>query len=286
MGYITRNNPERREGSTLNKLNKTVLMVEDDHTHRVLMDKILKECEFETVQAENGVIALSKIDAGQHFDLIIMDWDMPELDGLETAKAIRIREVKEGNGHTPIIAFTANRNAGDREKCLAAGMDAYLPKDVWLPKWRATLIDNLQSLMDGNLDMADFKSETAVPPPAQTGFDLDAFDMQALEQSIALLKNEIAIAVDEYLEDAAAYIRDIREGVESGDAEKAACGSHPLKSNSKGFGLTAVSQLAEAINTKTRNGDLNGVADLLGQLQEAFKRAEKKLRETIKNTGY
>ena len=120
----------------------------------------------------------------------------------------------------------------------------------------------------------------------QGNFDVNAFDAQALGQSAALLKDEFPIAVEEYLEDAAGYIRDIQAGLEDGDAEKAARGSHPLKSNSKSFGLTAVSHIAETINKKTREGQMDGVEDLLSQLQEAFVQAEKKLREAVKRTGY
>lgn len=272
-----------------NRGEKTILVVEDDRTHRALMDKILKECGFKTVQAENGIIALSKIEAGQHFDLIIMDWDMPEMDGLETTRKIRARDMELGTAHTPIIAFTARRDSGDQKQCLAAGMDAYLPKDVWMPKWRSTLVDSLQGLIAGHFDLQDFDNAPAntMRDESKKDFDLDAFDLQALEQSATLLKEELAIAVDEYLEDAAAYIRDIKDGLDNGDAEKAARGSHPLKSNSKGFGLTTVSQIAEAINKQTRDGgNLEGVESLLAQLQEAFKRAEKKLRDTIRNAGY
>lgn len=285
MSDVETSEPQNKEMSEFNRAEKTILVVEDDRTHRALMEKILKDCDFQAISAENGIIALSKIDAGQHFDLIIMDWDMPEMDGLETVKEIRKREVRSGEARIPVIAFTSNRDPGDREQCLAAGMDAYLPKDVWMPKWQDTLVDKLQGLIAGNFDMGDFADESPTQN-AQTKFDLDAFDLQMLEQSAALLKDELAIAVDEYLEDAAAYIRDIRAGLESGDAEKAARGSHPLKSNSKGFGLTAVSQIAEAINEKTRAGQLDGVESLLPQLQEAFHRAEKKLHEFIKRAGY
>ncbi len=261
---------------------KVILVVEDDRTHRTLMDTILKACAFYTVQAENGIVALSKIEAGEHFDLILMDWDMPELDGLETVKAIRAQEIQSGKPHTPVIAFTSNRQPGDREKCLAAGMDAYLPKDVWMPRWRDTLIDNLQGLICGEFELSDFDEAVPPPPKPKERNQLDHFDLQALEQCVSLLKNEFPIAVDEYLEDAAAYIRDIKDGLKNGNAEKAARGSHPLKSNSKGFGLMAVSQLAEAINTITRAGSLDGVEALLSQLEDAFSLAEKKLRETIK----
>lgn len=260
---------------------KRILVVEDDRTHRALMNKILEQCEFQTETAENGIIALSKIDKGDDFDLILMDWDMPELDGLETTKQIRAREIKNTAPRTPIIAFTSNRQPEDREQCLAAGMDAYLPKDVWMPNWNATLINNLQGLIAGNFELSDF--EDATPAKKQSeDFETDLFDIQTLEQTAALLKNDLAIAVEEYLEDAAAYIRDIQEGLEEQDADKAARGSHPLKSNSKGFGLISMSHIAEAINTHARAGNISAINTLLPQLQKAFDRAEKKLRETMK----
>lgn len=267
---------------------KVILVVEDDRTHRNLMQEILKECAFEVEVAENGAIALSRLESGQVFDLVLMDWDMPEMNGLEATRAIRAYEVRMGLAHTPVIAFTSNRNPGDREQCLAAGMDAYLPKDVWLPKWRPVLIDNLQGLITGNLDMTDFSapSKPKVREVSAKDFDLEAFDIQTLEQSADLLKEEFPIAVEEYLEDASAYIRDIGEGLEKNDAEKAARGSHPLKSNSKSFGLIAVSEIAEAINRDARKGKLESTKTLLPQLEEAFNRAEKKLRETMGYAGY
>lgn len=260
---------------------KRVLVVEDDRTHRTLMEKILKESGFNAAQAENGIVALSRLDTGEYFDLIIMDWDMPALDGLATVREIRAREIRDGRPRTPVLAFTARQDPGDRESCIAAGMDAYLPKDVWMPKWRATLIENLQNLIKGNFN-AGSAYEGAAADGGSADINPDALDMSTLEQTAALLKGEFAIAVDEYLEDTAAYIRNIVEGFEAGDAEKVARASHPLKSNSKGFGLTAVSQIAEAINDRARHGDLEASAPLAPQLQEAFRRAEKILRAMVR----
>lgn len=286
MNTVENINKNTKTAPVFNREDKVILVVEDDRTHRNLMEKILRECKFRTVPAENGLIALCKIDSGQKFDLIIMDWDMPELNGLETVKEIRGQERTQGKPHTPVIAFTAHRQPGDREKCIAAGMDAYLPKDVWMPKWRATLMDNLQGLIAGDFEVANFEEEGNTDTHRERHFDLEAFDMQTLEQAAALLKNELPIAIEEYLEDAAAYIQDIREGVENGDAEKAAHGSHPLKSNSKSFGLIAVSQIAEAINEISRKGSLDGVESYLAQLQDAFNNAEKKLQQAVKSAGF
>lgn len=272
---------------------RTILVVEDDRTHRSLMLKILKECDFSAIPAENGYAALAKLETGQRFDLIIMDWDMPELDGLETVREIRRRQTKNKTPHVPVIAFTANRRPGDRERCLAAGMDAYLPKDVWMPRWRQTLIDNLQGLISGTFSADDFGGAPANAPGEEenTASGLDSFDAQALEQSAALLKDDLLIAVEEYLEDAAAYIRDIREGLEDGNAEKVARGSHPLKSNSKGFGLMAVSRIAESINAlaekaKRKEGTLESAGFMLPSLQEAFYKAEKHLRDMLRKRGF
>ncbi|MDB2683204.1 response regulator [Alphaproteobacteria bacterium] len=267
-----------RDPVSLNE--KTVLVVEDDRSHRTLMDKILKSFGVQTFQAENGFVALSKVDTGQHFDLIILDLDMPELDGFETAKAIRLREVKEGKPRVPVIAFTAHRKLEDKENCLAAGMDAYLPKDVFLPKWRQTLMDNLQGLIAGNFDLKDFgdQGQDEMQENPQD-FDLEAFDEQIFEQSAKLLKDELEIAIEEYLEDAAAYIRDIEAGVEESDPDKAQRGSHPLKSNSKGFGLIAVAEIAEAIHTACMNTEDK---DEALQKTAAFAIGKKNLKHALK----
>lgn len=260
-----------------------VMVVEDDRTHRTLMDNILRECGFKTALAENGIVALSKIRGDQDFDLIIMDWDMPELNGLDTVREIRRREVKDDMPHIPVIAFTSNRNPGDREQCIAAGMDAYLPKDVWLPQWRSTLIDNLQGLVARDFCIRDFD---AMRENNDDQTDPKLIDFQILEQSASLLKGEFAIAIDEYLEDAAAYIRDIKEGLENNDPLQVARGSHPLKSNSRSFGLMAVSDLAETINRSSREGQLEPIKSMLPLLQRAFQHAEDVLRKFVKRAGY
>lgn len=268
---------------------KSVLIVEDDRTHRALMNNILQECSFRTSLAENGYVALARLNAGEQFDLVLMDWDMPGIDGLETVREIRKGQAEGRIAYVPVVAFTAHRQKGDMEKCLAAGMDAYLPKDVWLPKWRQTLIDNLlQGLVVGEVDVKSI----SIPPPdddiKQTDFifDMNAFDNQTLEQTAALLKSDFGIAVEEYLEDAAAYIADITQGIQSGDADKAARGSHPLKSNSKGFGLTTLSDVAESINKEARNGNIEMLGILLPYLHEAFRKSEEKLNDTLKSLNH
>lgn len=267
---------------------KTILVVEDDRTHRTIMHKILKDCEFDVSLAENGVIALSKIQTGYHYDLIIMDWDMPELNGIETVKRLRSYEIENKLPHTPVIAFTSYRRPGDRETCLAAGMDAYLLKSTWTPRWRSMLIDNLQGLIASNFKYSDFNEKndlhqlnTDEEYSIYNNRKIDNFDQVQFDQSASLLRDELPIAIDEYIEDAASYIREIRNGIKENSCEKTARGSHPLKSNSKGFGLLSVAYLAEEINVASRTGEMDEVKMLFPFLEQAFAAADKFLKASV-----
>jgi two-component system sensor histidine kinase/response regulator len=107
-----------------------------------LATRLLEKRGHTVVLAENGVAALAALDA-QSFDLILMDIQMPEMDGIEATTAIREREKTSGK-HIPIVAMTANAMQGDRERCLKAGMDAYVSKPLQIKEFFAT-IDGLLS---------------------------------------------------------------------------------------------------------------------------------------------
>jgi CheY-like chemotaxis protein len=114
---------ERAEREQLN-----VLVVEDSLINQKLAAAILREQEHYVVVANNGREALEILET-RAFDLILMDIQMPEMDGIEATRAIRVRE-RECDTHTPIIAVTAHALKGDRERCLEAGMDGYLAKPI------------------------------------------------------------------------------------------------------------------------------------------------------------
>ncbi len=101
-----------------------VLVAEDSPTNQMLVKLLLERMGFEVTIVENGCQAVQKALAG-NFDLILMDIQMPNMNGLEATRALRQEEFA-----TPIIALTANAMKGDREKCLQAGCDDYLPKPI------------------------------------------------------------------------------------------------------------------------------------------------------------
>jgi CheY-like chemotaxis protein len=104
-----------------------VLLAEDCRTNQRLVLQMLKRVGYDCVIAENGLLAC-QAGAEEPFDLILMDCFMPELDGLDAARAIRAREHAAAAPRTPIVAISANDHALDREQCLQAGMDDYLVK--------------------------------------------------------------------------------------------------------------------------------------------------------------
>ena len=105
-----------------------ILLTEDNPVNRYVALRILEKEGHRVAMAASGVEALRALDR-ESFDVILMDVQMPEMDGLEATAAIRTRE-RDAGGHIPIVAMTAHAMTGDRERCLAAGMDAYLSKPI------------------------------------------------------------------------------------------------------------------------------------------------------------
>jgi CheY-like chemotaxis protein len=106
------------------------LLVEDNAINRKLALKLLEKSGYLAVAVDDGKKAVEKIIAApDEFSMVLMDCQMPVMDGFTATEAIRAHE-KETGRHIPIVAMTANAMSGDRERCLAVGMDEYIPKPI------------------------------------------------------------------------------------------------------------------------------------------------------------
>jgi CheY-like chemotaxis protein len=114
-----------------------VLVVDDDDVISKVLAVMLQRADFEVDLAENGVKGVEMWENG-NYDLVLMDVQMPRMNGFEATRAIREKEGKRG-GHTPIVAVTAYALQQDEEQCLAAGMDAYISKPVDFKKLLETI---------------------------------------------------------------------------------------------------------------------------------------------------
>jgi CheY-like chemotaxis protein/anti-sigma regulatory factor (Ser/Thr protein kinase) len=117
---------------------RQVLLAEDNPINQKLAVAMLEKWGHHVVVAGNGRQAVD-LSASQPFDLILMDMQMPDMSGIEATAAIRARETARGTPHLPIVALTASAMTGDRERCLAAGMDDYLAKPIRSNELQAVL---------------------------------------------------------------------------------------------------------------------------------------------------
>ncbi len=146
---------QRVAGSDTLRPGLCVLLAEDNPVNQLLVTRILEKQKCSVVLANDGSEA-SEIASRREFDAILMDVQMPEMDGLRATKMIRARERESGKPRVPIVALTANAMKGDRETCLAAGMDAYLAKPIHP--------DELVSLL-GSLTRTNASPTDSIPAP-------------------------------------------------------------------------------------------------------------------------
>jgi two-component system sensor histidine kinase/response regulator len=237
-----------------------LLLVEDNPVNQEVAIEMARSLGCEVHLAEDGIRAL-EIVGHARYDAILMDCHMPRMDGFAATGAIR---AAEGSGaRTPIIALTANAMEGDREACLEAGMDDYLPKPFDREQLRAVLARWLpKSPFD------------AAPVPA-------AVDEAVLDGIRALnrARGDVIVArvVTAYLASAPSQIDEIRGCIEEGDAEGLRFVAHSLKSSSGNVGARGLRDLARALEEAARAGELGVAKDLAARLDEEWGRVHRSL---------
>jgi CheY-like chemotaxis protein/nitrogen-specific signal transduction histidine kinase len=233
-----------------------VLLADDNAAGRLVSRKMLEKIGHTVLVAGDGAQALWVWE--QHeFDLVLMDVEMPEMDGLQVTRAIREREAASGQ-HVPIVAMTAYATQQDRKKCLAAGMDGYLSKPVSSEKLYA-VVERFMSAHPGG-DGAPSAAFPEVPPVA---VDLD----QAL-QVVGGDRDLLQEAVELFLaQDYPRQLRDLRKGVERRDAQAVKTAAHGIKGSLVSFGGRAAHGLALRLETMGRENKLAGVERVLDELE-------------------
>jgi signal transduction histidine kinase/CheY-like chemotaxis protein/HPt (histidine-containing phosphotransfer) domain-containing protein len=230
-----------------------VLLVEDNPVNQEVASEMIRSLGCEVHLAEDGVQALEILSNGR-YDAVLMDCQMPRMDGFEATRALRARE--GDRARTPIVALTANVMEGDREACLAAGMDDYLPKPFDRTQLRATLRRWLPQTGAGAHGRA------ALDPAA-----LDAIRALNPARSAALVAKVVAA----YLATAPGALAELRACTEAGDADGVGFQAHALKSSSGHVGARGMVELAAALEREARSGELARAKDLVDALDEAWR---------------
>jgi PAS domain S-box-containing protein len=237
------------------------LLAEDNPVNQKLAARLLEKQGHSVAIAGNGTEVVQAVER-QPFDLVLMDVQMPEMDGFEATAAIRERERGTGR-HLPIVAMTAYAMKGDRERCLAAGMDGYVSKPIQPRElWRA-----IDQLVPGS--GADGASAT-------TGDILDR--REALERvggDTGLLRELIAV----FRADGPRLGKDIADALARGDAQKLSRTAHTLKGAVSTFGAASAEAAAQQVERLAGQGDLSGAAAAVAHLDMELGRLKHALRE-------
>ena len=237
-----------------------VLVAEDNLVNLKLVTRLLEKRGHQVHGVEDGRAAVDAIESRQHgrFDAVLMDLQMPSMSGLEATQAIRAYETTDG-GHVPIIALTAHAMAGDRERCLASGMDAYLSKPIDVTQ----LIRTVEGFDDSPV-----QAQAAEPDQhsGQAIFDERAALAYAGDDR-ALLEEVIALFRSDYPRS----MRRIERAVRRRDGEALRAAAHALKGSIATVGSKPGRDAAARLEQIGRSGEFEGALDAHAALREQIR---------------
>jgi PAS domain S-box-containing protein len=238
--------PRREAPDTPDQGTLRVLLAEDNPINQTLAVRMLERMGHRVDVAGNGLEAV-EMAAGKRFDVILMDVQMPQMGGFDATQHIR---AQDGQRYTPIIAMTAHAMTGDRERCLAAGMDGYLSKPIRVPELMRALGESQHK------PRAAPVTDTLHATPEGSRFDR-TFMLGNLEADEALMREIIQI----FLRDYQAALDRLSDALKLSDRAEVSAQAHALRGMVRNFGATRAAGLAAQL--ERRNGPDTAVPDPL-----------------------
>ncbi len=236
-------------------LSPRILLVEDSRATRMISVHILSRYGFKVDAAADGVEAVAAVES-LPYDLVLMDVDLPGMDGITATTTIR--ELSGSQSNVPIIGISAHAPESMRDRCLQAGMNDYLTK----PVDRQVLLECLARYFAVESNPTDDVAHSN-PASADARLDLRTLRELANESSDDSIGRMIRIFIDE-LHDT---VQAMRAALRGNDAKSLAAKSHTLKNSAATFGFVAVATLATKIDEAVRLGNLERVAVLFSELE-------------------
>jgi PAS domain S-box-containing protein len=264
---------------SLKKIKAEVLIVDDNNINQTVTRNILELFDITVTEATNGRLAI-KLLQQQKFDLVFMDCQMPVMDGYKATKIIRNTQSAVMDHTIPIIAMTASAMRGDREKCLASGMDDYLAKPInsekVLKKLQHWLLKDKTESVNAEYNddrRQEITQETQRPPPV---FDYHAlYDrLNGNHQLIETISTKFIISMDK-------HIKELNLVVDNKDLEKIKTTAHKLKGSAATIGCQHLSTLASNIEVAAKNNDLFTICQIIPYMQPSFDRSIEELKKKI-----
>jgi len=265
-----------------------VLLAEDNLVNQKVAVRMLERLGLRPDVVGNGKEAVVAWGQGG-YDLILMDCQMPEMDGFEATGEIRNRESgmqANGNGkHIPIIAMTANAMKGDRERCLEAGMDDYIAKPVKPDLLEEVLSRWLPASVD---EVGDSASQSLAALPEKNILDTaveECLDPQVLEDLQSLGGEEqpdfLTTVIQQFLDDQMQHRSNIESAIERGVPLELRKAAHSLKGSSCNVGAKSLAECAMELEKVGASGTLDGVDELLPVFRREFDRTRLALEQKL-----
>jgi two-component system, sensor histidine kinase and response regulator len=239
-----------------------ILLAEDNPVNRTLGIRMLEKLGHEVVTADNGRKAVEALER-ERFDLVLMDLQMPLMDGVEATAAIRDRE-RELGGHVPIVALTAHAGQGDREQCIAAGMDAYVAKPIQASELCAT-IDKL------------------LPRRTSTGA-VPVLDKTMLFEQVGDEPELLLRVIHLFIADSREVLLKLLDGLAQHDQDAVQRGAHRLKGALLTLGAKPAADVALQLERMGREGRLEEADAVLASLRRELERLEPELNRISETT--
>jgi len=239
-----------------------ILLVEDNPVNLMVAQRLLQVLGYACETAGNGQVALDKLEA-EHYDLVLMDCQMPVLDGyMATRRWRELEEERKPERRLPIVAMTANAMAGDRKKCLDAGMDDYLAK----PVTRSDLERCITRWHGVSMPVP----ETLPTPEAIAVRSPPVLSASILDELRDVLGNEVDKIIAVYLEDAPRLIAQLERAAVGGDPIALRVAAHTLKSSSANVGATTLSEAARDLEESARDGTMQKPEIMVARIVTEF----------------
>ncbi len=245
-----------------------LLLAEDNPVNRTIGTRMLGKLGHIVTAVENGQLAV-EITATETFDVVLMDVEMPVMNGFEATAAIRARE-QESGAHIPIIALTAHVNQGDRERCLEAGMDGYATKPIQ-PNELFAVCDRLL-----NLTVEVSMSSSNVDAAATPILDRIALYEQVGDEADLLLK-----VIEMFRNDSVQVMARLQDALATNNASEVQQGAHRLKGALLTLGGKRAGEVALRLEQMGRTGNLDGGVAALAQLREELTRLDPELESVV-----